>query len=175
MLVMGEAIVVKFNMVSRLLIKEEFSAAVDHLILILGVMINFAEWSSSARECLESLQGKTYDPLGDMVQLFIDNQERASEAESVEESQRNVAFGYLSVLLGYLSLLPSISERIRVSQPRKSLRPLLASIEEFIGHHKAVDDLIEADEEGHNPHIGLTERLQSLVDKLGDSRGNVNS
>lgn len=72
------------------------------------------------------------------------------------------------MLLGYLSLLPGIAERIRVRQPRKNIRPLLASIEEFIGHHKAVDDLIEADEEGHSAHTGLTERLESLVTRLGE-------
>jgi hypothetical protein len=86
----------------------------------------------------------------------------------VEESQKNVAFGYLSVLLGYLSLQPGIAERIRARQPRGSIRPLLASIEEFIGHHKTVDDLIEADEDGHNAHTGLTERLQNLVTKLSE-------
>lgn len=89
------------------------------------------------------------------------------QAESVEESQKNVAFGYLSVLLGYLSLLPTISERIRIEQPRQTIRPLVASIEEFIGHHKTVDDLLGADEDGHNAHAGLTERLESLVSKLG--------
>jgi hypothetical protein len=62
--------------------------------------------------------------------------------------------------------MPSIAERIRVRQPRGNIRPLLASIEEFIGHHKTVDDLIEADEDGHNAHTGLTERLENLVTKL---------
>ena len=47
----------------------------------------------------------------------------------------------------------------------------MASIEEFIGHHKTVDDLIEADEDGHNAHTGLTERLESLVTKLGELKG----
>jgi hypothetical protein len=93
------------------------------------------------------------------------------KADSVEESQKNVAFGYLSVLLGYFSLLPAISERIQRRQPRKTLRPLVASIEEFIGHHKTVDDLIAADEDGYNPQSGLTERLESLVSKLGALTG----
>ena len=84
----------------------------------------------------------------------------------MEESQKNVAFGYLSVLLGYLCLLPAILERIRLKQPGQKIRPLLAAIEEFIGHHKTVDDLLEAEEDGHNAHTGLTERLESLVSKL---------
>lgn len=75
------------------------------------------------------------------------------------------------MLLGFLSLLPAISVRIRDRQPRKTLRPLLASIEEFIGHHKTVDDLIAADEDDYNPHSGLTERLESLVTKLSALKG----
>jgi hypothetical protein len=182
MAVMGQAIVTKFRMISRFLTEEEFSIAMDHLILVLGVMINFAEWSSLARASLQILRGKDNDPLGDMIQLFVENQARTSEvrvsifygcpqliyvqAESVEESQKNVAFGYLSVLLGYLSLSPDIAERIRVQQPQRTIRPLVSSIEEFIGHHKTVDDLIGTDEDGHSARTGLTERLESLVAKL---------
>jgi hypothetical protein len=42
---------------------------------------------------------------------------------------------------------------------------VIASIEEFIGHHKTVDDLLDT-EDGHNANTGLTERLESLVSKL---------
>ncbi|TAQ90386.1 hypothetical protein B7494_g1285 [Chlorociboria aeruginascens] len=162
MAVMGRAIAVKFHMISRFLTEKDFSVAMDQLILLLGVMINFAEWSPSSRESLQSLQDQPNDPLDKMIQIFVDNKERTSEAESVEESQKNVAFGYLSVLLGYFALLPAISERIRSRQPRKTLIPLVASVEEFIGHHKTVDDLFEGDEDGYSPHTGLTERLESL-------------
>ncbi|TVY25385.1 Wings apart-like protein [Lachnellula hyalina] len=168
---MGQAIVAKFKIISRFLTEEDFSVAVDHLVLILGVMINFAEWSSAARESLQSLEGESRDPLDSMVQTLTDNQERISEADSVEETQKNVAFGYLSVLLGYFCLLPEISNRVQNRQPKKTLRPLLSSIEEFIGHHKTVDEIIAAGEDGHNPQSGLTERLESLVDRLGPTKG----
>jgi len=88
------------------------------------------------------------------------------QADSVEESQKNVAFGYLSVLLGYFCLLPELSDRIVTLQPRKTIRPLVASIEEFIMHHKAADELIDADEDGYRANTGLTERLESLVVQL---------
>jgi hypothetical protein len=65
-----------------------------------------------------------------------------------------------------LSLLPAVSERIAGKQLRKTLRPLVASIEEFIVHNKAADVLIEADEDSHNAVSGLTERLEGLVSKL---------
>ncbi|KAG4427811.1 hypothetical protein IFR05_016705 [Cadophora sp. M221] len=165
MSVMGQVIVTRFNQISKFMLEEDLSVAVDHLILVLGVMINFAEWSPVCRESLQTLEGSSSDPLDGMVQAFADSLERSSQADSVQESQKNVAFGYLSVLLGYLSLLPSLSERIQAKQPRKTLRPIVASIEEFIGHHKTVD-MIAADEEGYSPQTGLTERLEGLVTKL---------
>jgi len=135
-----------------------------------GVMINFAEWSPACRESLQTLHRDTSDPLDGMVSAFADSLERTSQADSVQESQKNVAFGYLSVLLGYLSLLPQLAERIQALQPRKTLRPIVASIEEFIGHHKTVD-MIAADEEGYSPQTGLTERLEALVKKLKGVKG----
>lgn len=87
----------------------------------------------------------------------------------MQDTSKNVAFGYLSVLLGNFALHPAISERIQKTQPRKTLRPIVASIEEFIGHNKQVD-MIAADEDGHNPQAGLTERLENLVNKLAELR-----
>lgn len=82
MAVMGHVVVTKFTKISRFLTEEEFSVTMDHLILVLGVMINFAEWSSQARASLQALEGKPNDPLGGMVQLFLDNQSRTSEVRS---------------------------------------------------------------------------------------------
>ena len=56
--------------------------------------------------------------------------------------------------------------RVRNLQPGKTLRPLLASIEEFVGHNKTVDDLLETEHDGYNAHAGLTERLEGLVARL---------
>ena len=36
---------------------------------------------------------------------------RTNQADSMEKTQLNVAFGYLSTLLGYLCLYPPIRER----------------------------------------------------------------
>lgn len=93
-----------------------------------------------------------------------------SQAESVEDSHLNVAGGYLAVLLGYLSLSPEIRERITTRQQAPSLQPLIACIDEFITHHKKVDDLLKDDGE-QNPQEGLTDRLQALVDKLKEMHG----
>ena len=52
-------------------------------------------------------------------------------------------------------------------QRTPSLQPLIACIDEFISHHKKVDALLKTEGE-HNPQAGLTDRLQTLVDKLKD-------
>jgi hypothetical protein len=78
MAVMGQVIVQKFRKILRFLTEEDFSAAVDHLVLVQGVMINLAGCSSAARESLRSLQGQIDDPLDNMVQIFVDNQESTS-------------------------------------------------------------------------------------------------
>jgi hypothetical protein len=67
-----------------------------------------------------------------------------------------------------LALLPSISKRIKHTQPRKTLAPLVLSIDEFIKFHSIVDQENIADSDGHNPHAGLTERLENLVSKLAN-------
>lgn len=56
-------------------------------------------------------------------------------------------------------------ERIRSKQPGKTIRSLVALIEEFISHHKTVDELIDM-EDGHNANTALTERLEVLVSQL---------
>jgi hypothetical protein len=81
------------------------------------------------------------------------------------DAQKNVAFGWLSVMLGNFALLPALSERIQAKQSRKNLRPIIEAIENFMALHKEVD-MIEADEDGHSPQAGLTVRLESLVSKL---------
>lgn len=50
-------------------------------------------------------------------------------------------------------------------QQTPSIQPLIACIDEFISHHKKVDALVKIEGE-HNPQAGLTDRLQTLVDKL---------
>lgn len=84
MAVMGRVIVTKFQEILRFLTEEAFSVAVDHLILALGVMINFAEWSELARESFQHLQGDDIDPLQSMVLLFMDNKMRTSEVSFVD-------------------------------------------------------------------------------------------
>ena len=84
----------------------------------------------------------------------------------MEETQLNVALGYLSILLGYLCLRDSIRDRFISVHPRKGIQPLLASINEFIAFHEKV---AEAQGEGaskQGSESAAVTRLQSLVDQL---------
>ena len=87
------------------------------------------------------------------------------QADSVEDSHLNVAGGYLAVLLGYVLLSAESEGLLAVRQRMNTLQALITCIDEFIGHHKKVDDLFKDDTE-HNPQAGLTDKLQSLVDRL---------
>jgi hypothetical protein len=76
----------------------------------------------------------------------------------VEKTQLNVAFGYLAVLLGYLSLSIPVYERFSAKNFGKGLECLVASIKEFIALHKTLDRKADTKE--------LTLRLQNLVDTI---------
>jgi hypothetical protein len=79
MLALGCCIFEKFQALSRFLVEDERLTLVDHLVLMLGVMINFAEWSIDARQCFNQLQNSEKDPLFGLVKNFLDNLDRVSE------------------------------------------------------------------------------------------------
>jgi len=74
MAAMGHVVVARFKQISGFMTEDDFTVAVDHLVLVLGVMINFAEWSSNARECFQALEGQENDTLSAMLGAFMDNQ-----------------------------------------------------------------------------------------------------
>lgn len=84
----------------------------------------------------------------------------------METSHLNVAFGYLSVLLGYLALHPAVRQKLRSNLSTKNIAPLLDSIREFIAHHKKVEQTVEQTEDGSESQSSYTDRLQELVYQL---------
>ncbi|KAI1391145.1 uncharacterized protein F4822DRAFT_175815 [Hypoxylon trugodes] len=139
----------------------------DGLVLRLGIMINFSEHSSLVRHVIDECKHDDQRPVEELIRLFLENYRRTAEADSVETSQLNVAFGYLSVLLGYLALYPPVRQKIRSAHKAKSIGPLLDSLREFITHHKKVESQNgEEDDEDPQDHHGYTERLQDLVRQL---------
>lgn len=84
----------------------------------------------------------------------------------MEKTQLNVAFGYLSTLLGYLCLYPPIRERFISIYSKNNLEPLLNSLGEFIIFHKVAAHGMEGDDAGSSPQANAADRLQLLVDQL---------
>ncbi|CAK7212269.1 hypothetical protein SEUCBS140593_001447 [Sporothrix eucalyptigena] len=142
---------------------EEFASdALNELLLMLGVMINFSENDAAAGETLAQGGGlAVFDRLG---KAFLDGTAVASEADSEEKSQLNVAFAYLSILLGYLCLHDPIYQAFRRLSPSGSLKPLLESIRQFIILH---DQIGKAENSEHGAEAShFTARLRALTQEL---------
>jgi Wings apart-like protein regulation of heterochromatin len=83
---MGQALVTNFSLLTKFMVEEERIKLVDHLILMLGVMMNFAECSVSARRCFHELKDSKHDPLDDLVHIFVENLEKTSEVGLILDS-----------------------------------------------------------------------------------------
>ncbi|KAI9714763.1 MAG: hypothetical protein M1820_000052 [Bogoriella megaspora] len=145
--------------------QKERIAALDGLLLSLGLLINLAEYSEKARLSLIEdddtlLQG--------LVDSFLIGRQRSSEADSIEQTQVNVAYGYLAVYLANLCENHSLRRRIRIALPGKRIEGLVAAVQEFIKMNERVDsEKLEAGE-GQTPNV-LTVRLQKALDRLKTS------
>ncbi|KAF2218273.1 hypothetical protein BDZ85DRAFT_270706 [Elsinoe ampelina] len=131
------------------------NATLDGLLLSLGLAINLAEHSDTVRRA--SLPGKESDPLGPLVQSFLKGREASSQADSMEESRGNVAYGYLAVLLGNLCL--NNKAKAVISKQMGGLEGLIGAVEEFLGYHRRID-------EGQEGWEGFTDRLGAVLTKL---------
>ncbi|KAL2260176.1 hypothetical protein VTK26DRAFT_5922 [Humicola hyalothermophila] len=156
-----------FEMVLKSIGVDSFlSKVLESLIMMLGAMINFCVYYPPASAALEERGDGTGSALNSLMRVFADNHTKTADADSMEETQLNVALGYLSILLGYLCLSDSIRDRFASVHPRKGIQPLVASINEFIAFHEKV---AEAQGEGSSRQgsesTALT-RLQTLVDQL---------
>ncbi|KAI1106104.1 hypothetical protein F4804DRAFT_302309 [Jackrogersella minutella] len=140
----------------------------DSLVLRLGILINFSEHSSLVRQVINDCEHDGQRPADELIRLFLENYRRTAEADSMETSHLNVAFGYLTVLLGYLALYAPVRQKIRSSHSAKSIKPLLDSLREFLTHHRKVEQSVEEHDGGSRGHSSYTERLQDLVHQLED-------
>ncbi|CAJ2507474.1 Uu.00g086600.m01.CDS01 [Anthostomella pinea] len=140
----------------------------DSLVLRLGILINFAEHSSLVRQVISDSQHNGQKTVDEFIQIFLENHRKTNEADSLEKSHLNVAFGYLSVLLGYLSLHAPVRQKLKSSHSARSIGPLIDSIREFTGFIKKMESTADEDDEGSRSSSGYTEQLQSLVHQLED-------
>ncbi|KAJ4367091.1 hypothetical protein N0V83_007621 [Neocucurbitaria cava] len=158
------SIIHNFGLLHTGLGQEQRMETLESLILSLGAMINLAELSDTARLNVDD-GGHSVDTL---VQIFLEGSERASQADSMEESQTSVAVGYLTVLLGNLCLNSMIRSRIRTHLPGQRLDTLIDKIKEFVRFHEHVDSKAKQfeGEEGQETWQNYTARLMLVVEKL---------
>lgn len=144
----------------------ESKPRLDHLLLSLGFMINLAEFSIAI--CEEVAESEN-DHLTKMVDTFVRGQEKALEAESEEETQGNVAYGFLAVLIGNLCRSTKVRERVRLCLPGKQLKPLVAAIDEFAQYNRKVDSQTFEGDEGREVWENFTGKLLAVVGRLQES------
>ncbi|TQS35513.1 hypothetical protein Golomagni_04066 [Golovinomyces magnicellulatus] len=168
LLVLSKTLVSQFHVINSPLAQDEFLRILDHISLLLGVLMNFSEWSQYVRECMQYFESQDdVDPLREMILIFQERSEKISQAESEQETLQNVVLGYLSVTLGFLSLYPPIGERLRIQKKK-----LLACIEEFILIHKLADkslldqeEIMVNDDDNDTQMTNGTDRDEAQIDK----------
>ncbi|TGJ86434.1 hypothetical protein E0Z10_g2307 [Xylaria hypoxylon] len=156
-----------FNQALTLISQDTWAdGIIDSLVLRLGILINFAEHSELAREMVNDCHYENHEPVRELIRLFIENHRRTGEADSMEKTHLNVAFGYLSVLLGYLALHRPVRQKLVSSHSAKSIGPLIGSIREFIAHYEQVENAMSESDDDNRHQGSYAERLQELVQQL---------
>ncbi|KAK5630710.1 hypothetical protein RRF57_006425 [Xylaria bambusicola] len=166
---LADSISRNFNQALNLISRDAgANGIIDGLVLRLGILINFAEHSELVRQMVNDCKYENREPVKELIRLFIDNHRRTGEADSMEKTHLNVAFGYLSVLLGYLALHKPVRQKLKSSHSAKSIGPLIGSIREFIAHYEQVENAISESQDDDRPHGSYVEGLQQLVQQLED-------
>ncbi|QDS70531.1 hypothetical protein FKW77_010326 [Venturia effusa] len=142
---------------------EVHAINIDNTILALGVMINLSEFSDQVR--VSVLHGGD-ELLTQAVRIFLESKELAEKADSVEEGQINVAFGYHAFMLGNLCQNERVREVVRRQLPGKRLTLLRDEMQGFTNLHRRMDKVRLQGEEGEDLERGHVQRLQALVDTL---------
>lgn len=86
---------------------------------------------------------------------------------SEEETSSNVAFGYLSVLLAYISVGEDARKTVINQLEGGNLQLLLEAVEEFLQYHRQIDE--ELDPTGEmDLKTSFIGRLESVLARLRD-------
>jgi hypothetical protein len=139
----------------------------DILVLAIGTLINLTEHSTVAQQ--HAIHTTALPSLVSIVHAFLEGQKRAEEAESVEQSAANVAYGYLAIMLANLCQDSDARRMIRSLLPGGKLDVLVAAVDEFVQHHQRVDGLESDGPESERNN--LTERLLGVLVKLKAGEG----
>lgn len=155
--------------------EAEPGSYLNTVILSLGALINFAEWSSKVRLLILRLQTFNGEPYIEwLTTTFKTNVATFLEASSAAQSHAMVTFGYLAVLLTTLCLEDAVRTRVRRTLPGGNLRAVFVAVEEFLKHMRKVDEMdhdhgtgeIAQEGDGNERMSDFAERFQSIVKRL---------
>jgi hypothetical protein len=147
--------------------------AFDILVLSIGTLINLTEHCPAAQHA--AVHSTTLPALTLIVRAFLEGQKRALEAESVEQSAANVAYGYLAIMLANVCQDEGARRVMRGLFPGGRLDVLVNAVEEFVVHHQRVDGLEGGDGGGAEGKewSSFTERLVGVFVKLKAGEGEM--
>jgi hypothetical protein len=148
---------------------EQRAISRDLLILAVGLTTNLAEHSPAARQSTVTDAAKPV--LAALLSIFQKGQELLEQAESIRDTETNVAFGYLAVMLANICLDAQARVFIASKLPNRNLELLVSAVEEFLMHHQRVDSLKEDFDgaEGRAVWGTFTEKLKVVVGRLRDA------
>ena len=135
----------------------------DILILAIGALINLTEHGAVAQQ--QAIQETTQPSLATVVHIFLEGQKHVLEADSVEQVEANVVYGYLAIMLANICQDGEARKFVRSLLPGSKLHVLVAAVEEFVQHHEkagAQQESGDTVEEWGN----FTERLLGVLAKL---------
>ena len=90
----------------------------------------------------------------------------SEQAESIEQTQINVAYGYLAVYLADLCESRALRKRIRLGLPEQRVDALINAVQEFIQLNMMVDQERYDGDEGQAVLTAFTARLQTVLSRL---------
>ncbi|KAL9093305.1 MAG: hypothetical protein Q9165_004046 [Trypethelium subeluteriae] len=143
--------------------EETRASLLDRLILCLGTLINLAEFSEKARM---SLVADGDDVVQGLLDTFAVGLERSTQAESIQQTQINVAYGYLAVYLADLCESRALRRRIRIGLPGQRMDSLITAVQEFIKLNMMVDREKYDGDEGQAVLTAFTARFQTVLSRL---------
>jgi hypothetical protein len=135
----------------------------DVLVLAIGALINLTEHSAVAQQ--QAIHETAQPSLAAIVHIFLEAQKHVLEADSVEQVEANVVYGYLAIMLANICQDGEARKLVRSLLPGGKLDVLVAAVEEFVQHHEkagAQQESGDTVEEWGN----FTERLLGVLAKL---------
>jgi hypothetical protein len=141
--------------------EESYAKTLGDLILMINLMINIFDRSPKNRDILYQSHTAGDPSLSNMIGTFRRYARSMDNAHTVDQSNSSVALDFLSVLLGYLSLHPSIRQMWTNGQVETHLclNGMISSIQRLSDVHKQTQG-------DSSPTGGLSDRLQTLIEEL---------